>query len=100
MKTWPFNDPENVAVLTLSDIIDCKTHVLLALHYEEDSMWLFLDKRDVIHSTDTVEVSLKDVFELDPSVGELADLPCGWGAQRDAADQPWQRVEIEPRENE
>jgi hypothetical protein len=99
MKPWPFADPENVAVLTLRDITEGKTHVLLVRHEEENGGWLFVDARDTIHSADTVMVSLKHVFELDPSVGELADLPCGWGAWRDAPDQPWQRAAMGPVEN-
>jgi hypothetical protein len=99
MKSWPFTDPENVAVLTLSDIVDGKTRIMRVLR-DEKYGWLFVDERDVINRADTVDVSLKDVFELDPSVGELADLPCGWAAWRDAANQPWQRVDSRPEENE
>jgi hypothetical protein len=98
MKTWPFTDAENVAVLILSDILERKTRILLVSH--EDGGWLFLNGRDVINRADVVEVSLKDVFELDPSVGELADLPCGWRAWRGAVDQAWRRVELRPEENE
>lgn len=100
MKSWPFADPENVAVLTLRDITDGKSLILLVTHDEEDGMWQFLDGRDNPDPDDGVLVCLKHVFGLDPSIGELADLPCGWQAWRNAVDQPWQREEMGPEENE
>lgn len=100
MKSWPFADPENVAILTLRDITEGKTLILFVTHDEEDGMWQFLDGRDNPDPTDAVLVCLMHVFGLDPSVGELADLPCGWRAWRDAPNQPWQREEMEPGETE
>jgi hypothetical protein len=34
MTPWPFADPENVAVITLRDIMDGKTRILLVTHDE------------------------------------------------------------------
>lgn len=39
-------------------------------------------------------VGLDCAYDLDPSIGELADLPLGWWAWRASPDAPWQR---EPR---
>ncbi len=100
MNPWPFADPENVSVIALRDITDGKTVILLVSHDEEDGMWQFLDGRDNPDPDEAILVCLKHVFELDPSVGELADLPCGWRAWRDSADRPWQREEMGPGENE
>lgn len=41
-------------------------------------------------------MSLKSVYELDPSIGELADLPYGWKAHRAGRGQPWERVKDHP----
>ena len=99
MKTWPFADQENVVVLTLRDITDGKTRIKLVTHDEDDGMWQFLDGRDNPDESDAAVVSLKEIYELDPSVGELADLSCGWRAWRDAPDQPWQREAKGKEEN-
>jgi len=37
------------------------------------------------------EIGACHVYRIDPSGGELADLPLGWQAWRSAAGQPWQR---------
>jgi hypothetical protein len=100
MSPWPFADPENVAAISLRDIVDGKAPILLVAHDEEDGMWQFLDGRDNPDPADGVVVCLKHVFGLDPSVGELADLPYGWRAWRDAPDQPWQREEMGSEGNE
>jgi hypothetical protein len=100
MKPWPFADPENVAALTLSDVVDGRTRILLVTHDVEDGMWQFLDGRQNPAPGDCVLVSLRHVFGLDPSVGELADLPCGGRAWRGSPDQSWQREEMGPGENE
>jgi hypothetical protein len=100
MKHWPFADPENVAVITLRDITDGKTRILLVTHDEDDGMWQFLDGRANPDPDGASLVSLRYIYELDPSVGELADLPCGWRAWRNAPNQPWQREAMRPEENE
>ncbi len=100
MKPWPFVDPENVAVITLRDITDGKARILWVTHDEEDGMWQFLDGRENPDPSDAAVVSLKHVYGLDPSVGELADLPYGWRAWRSAPDQPWQREAKRVEENQ
>jgi hypothetical protein len=89
MKPRPFADPENIGVITLRDITEGKTRILFVTHDAEDGMWQFLAGRDNPDPTDAALVCLRHVYELDPSVGELADLPYGWRAWRDAADQSW-----------
>ena len=100
MNPWPFADPENVVALTMRDVMEGKTRIVLVTHDEDDGMWQFLDGRDNPAPADAVLVCLRHVFQLDPSVGELADLPYGWQAWREAPDQPWQREEMGPAENE
>jgi hypothetical protein len=36
-------------------------------------------------------LTLEEVFEHDPSIGQLADLPLGWQAKRVTGDHPWMR---------
>ena len=40
-------------------------------------MWQFLCGKE--HTTDDARiVSLEEVYALDPSIGEVADMPCGF----------------------
>ena len=38
---------------------------------------------------DAMMVSLEEVYELDPAIGELADLPPGWRAVRESRGGEW-----------
>ncbi len=38
MKPWPFDDPENVATLTLREVMNRKSPILLVTHDEDDGM--------------------------------------------------------------
>lgn len=100
MKHWPFTELENAAVITLRDITDGKTRILLVTHDKDDNMWQFLDGRDNPAPSDAALVCLRHIYELDPGIGELADLPCGWRAWRDTPDQPWQHEVMAPEDNE
>jgi hypothetical protein len=35
---------------------------------------------------------LEEIVEHDPTVCDLADLPCGWCAEREAIGSPWKRA--------
>jgi hypothetical protein len=51
-------------------------------------MWQFLCGRE--HETEDARlVSLESIFEIDNSVGELADMPCGHQAERDTKSSIW-----------
>jgi hypothetical protein len=97
-KHWPFADPENLATFTLRDIVEGKRPILLVTHDAEDGCWQFLDGRDNPSPADAFLICLKTAYKLDQSVGELADLPLGWRAWRQAPGEPWQREEMEPEE--
>ncbi|WP_179232776.1 hypothetical protein [Paenibacillus rigui] len=43
VPTWPFEDPENVAVITTQIIMTKERPVLFVSHDEEDGMWQFLE---------------------------------------------------------
>ncbi|MFL5340980.1 MAG: hypothetical protein ACJ8F7_12605 [Gemmataceae bacterium] len=90
MEAWPFAEPENVAVMTVRQITHGGQPILLVSHDADDGMWQFLSGGPV-EVADAMVVGLREIYELDPSVAELADLPLGWQALRSAARQPWQR---------
>jgi hypothetical protein len=94
-KRWPFADPKSVVAFTLRDVVEGKRPILLVTHDEEDGCWQFLDGRDSPDPADALVVGLEEVYKLDRSIGELADLPLGWQAWRDAPGEPWQWEEME-----
>jgi hypothetical protein len=90
MHEWPFADPENVAVMTARQVTHGGQPILYVSHDEEDGMWQFLTGGPV-DMADAMVVGLREVYDMDPSVGELADLPLGWIARRAAVGRPWRR---------
>jgi hypothetical protein len=92
---WPFDDPPNVATISLRDIMERRRPILLVTHDADDGMWQFLDGRDAPDPADGVVLSLDCVLGLDPTIAELADLPVGWRAWRGDVNQPWQREPVE-----
>ncbi len=90
MTSWPFSDAENVATFTTSHVIE-GAPILRVYREWEDGSWQFMSK----HGADLAEakiVCLKEIFQIDPSIGVLADLPCGWMAFRVSRDKPWIRT--------
>lgn len=89
-RTWPFDQPENCAVLATRQVMLEGAPVLLVSHDEDDHGWQFLSGEDC-RSTDLVLVLLKNVVSKDASILEVADLPPGWQARRTAKGAPWVR---------
>lgn len=89
---WPFDQPENCAVISLRQIILEGAPILSASHDAGDHGWQFLDNSNSEES-DVMVVSLSQVVALDPSLIQLADLPPGWRAWRESKDAQWTREE-------
>jgi hypothetical protein len=90
MAEWPFDEPENVATMTVRQVTHGGQPILMVSHDADDGMWQFLTGGPV-EMADAMIVSLREVFTIDPSIGELADLPLGWTAERSSPGQPWRR---------
>ena len=85
---FPFSEPENTAVITCCHIIDNGADILYVSHDAEDGMWQFLCGRT--HTQEQARVvSLNEIFALDNTVSELADMPCGYIAQRKSKHSKW-----------
>jgi hypothetical protein len=93
-ENWRFTDPENVAVITLKQIISDGQPILHVTHEIEDGGWQFLGWGDA-KPEDAKVVALRTIVRLDPSVQEVADLPLGWHAWRKGPNEPWQRGKME-----
>ena len=86
---WPFADPPDTAIFTVGAVLSGAA-ILYVQHDEEDGAWQFLDGSDVSY-TEARVVPLVEIVGLDPSVADVADLPLGWQATRDAPHQAWVR---------
>jgi len=87
---WPFDDPKNVAVFTVRQIMLDGRPILMVVHHSEDGSWEFLTG-DALSLDDLLLVSLRSVVEKDSTIRDLADLPLGWRAVRESPDSPWVR---------
>ena len=85
---WPFAEPKNVAVLTTRSVVEVTAPILHVTHDEDDGMWQFHSSHDVSPEQAMI-VALSEVFSLDPSIAELANLPLGAKADRESSAKPW-----------
>lgn len=85
---FPFYDAPNTAAIICCHVINDGKPILFVSHDEDDGMWQFLCEKT--HETDDAKlVSLKYVFDLDNTVGDLADMPCGCYATRGTQKDSW-----------
>lgn len=87
---WPFQDPPNVAVVTLKPIVSRERPILFVSHDADDGGWQFLGWDEADEAEASV-VSLATMLRIDPSIAALANLPPGWVAWRTSPSDPWQR---------
>lgn len=85
---FPFKEAPNTACLVCKHVLDKEKTILYVSHDEDDGMWQFMCGDQ--HKEDDAEiVSLYSVFMLDQSIGELADMPCGYYAERQLEEGNW-----------
>ena len=85
---YPFAESMDTACIICKHIINGERPILFVSHDEDDGMWQFLCNGS--HGTkDAKLAALGEVFEFDFSIGELAEMPCGYYATRDKVDCDW-----------
>ena len=88
LENFPFDDAPNTAVITCCHVLNGSLPILHVSHDLEDGMWQFLCGS----SHDEPEariVSLYSIYMHDPSVARLANMPCGYTADRDRVTDDW-----------
>lgn len=76
---FPFADSPNTATFTCCHVLNGERPILYVSH-DEDGYWQFLC--GCVHSEDEARiVSLYDIMEINPSVGDLAQLDYGYCAE-------------------
>jgi len=83
--------PGDIA-LTSRQVLQDGWPILLVTHDADDGAWQFVNGHGDTEDTDSaMAVAVETVFEVDPTIAGLADLPLGWRAWRDSPDHPWRR---------
>ncbi len=90
---WPFADPPNVAAFTSRHILSGQDWIYYVSHDADDGAWQFHPQSGPTTEADAAVAALKTMLELEPALAEIADLPLGWCAWREARGAVWQRAE-------
>jgi hypothetical protein len=98
-KDWPFDQAPNVAAITSKHIIRQGCPILLVTHYADDESWGFQSGKPV-GIEDAQVVGMGSIFQLDPTLSQIADLPPGWSAEREFVGGEWKRYKQTWEENE
>ena len=82
---FPFVNTRDTACIICNHIVNWKSPILFVSHDEDDGMWQFLCGGS--HGVEDAKVvALGEVFDLDPSIEKVAEMPCGYCATRDKID--------------
>ncbi len=93
-SNWPFDQARDCAALTTVNVIERNLPILQVTHYTDDHSWAFL-RGTTNEASDARVIGMEEALELDPSLAEIADLPPGWSAWREAIGEPWHRARSE-----
>ena len=63
--------------------------ILYACHDDDDGMWQFLCGKSYHETEDAMLVALDEIYKYDKSVAAIADLPYGYGAEREDDKSKW-----------
>ena len=83
-----------LAMLTTVNVLDRGHPILLVSHDEDDCGWQMLCGT-TNHDDDARVVSLRSLYDRDPSLADLADLPMGWYAWRETLGETWRRAPLQ-----
>ena len=85
---WPFPLPKNMAVLIERAVMERRRAIAYVYRDMDDEGLQFVSAGEKTEA-DAMMVSLEEVYELDPTISQLADLPPGWRAVRERPGQEW-----------
>ena len=95
---WPFENAENTAAYSCEHVVDRGLPILFVVH-DHDGDWQFLCGGDHTEGSPKI-LCFGCVLERDPSLWTLADLPVGWGAEREDPHGKWNREARPPPEED
>lgn len=87
-EKWPFEDPPNFIVLTTADVAFEGSDILYVYHNSDDGIWQFHSHLNP-SANEAVVAGLKEIYDIDNSISELANLPLGYFAYRQSKEENW-----------
>lgn len=93
---FPFDDAPNTVAITCCHIMNDNMPILHISHDSDDGMWQFLCGNPHDTSEGRI-VSLHKIYTHDPTVAQLADMPCGYSADRQDITAAWRIRKSRPR---
>jgi hypothetical protein len=99
LSDWKFPDGPHTRAFLSKMVTDGDEAVTYVSHDLSDGAWQFLGNSMSDGGGPVIEC-LHHPIDRDPTLNELADLPLGWYAEREAVGAPWIRREHEPDEVE
>jgi Domain of unknown function (DUF4262) len=91
-SSWPFHEGKNRACFTTRRVLDGLP--ILFVSHDQDGDWQFLCGT-TNELKDGALVCLGEMLGTDGTLGEVAELPEGWRAERLKFGEPWVRSRIE-----
>jgi hypothetical protein len=95
-----FPGPDNQVSYTCSHVLEEGHPILRVSHDEDDGAWQFLCGGLHEDAAQCRIVCLGCMVRREPTLVELAGLPAGWGADRQAVGAAWERTANEPTVDE
>jgi len=87
-ETFLFQEKRHTAAITCCHVMKNNQAIRYASHDEDDGMWQFLCWGP--HELDEVMlVSLYEIYQHDPSIATVANLPFGYEAERKDKHSEW-----------
>jgi len=99
LSDWKFSDPPHTVVYLSKAVHTGSEPVTYVSHDIEDGAWQFLGD-SMTGGEDPVISCFHHPIDNDRSLGELADLPLGWYAERSGPGEAWVRHRHEPEEED
>jgi hypothetical protein len=88
-----FGFSKEVVVLTTSKASEGSAVIVRVVHFKDGS-WLFSNMQQGKHG-DVIGVKVGSLVSIDTTLNQLADLPLGWSATREASNGVWVRAKIQ-----
>lgn len=96
-ETWPFSVPVNSVAFCQKSIRN--GHAILTVVHDHDGDWQFLHG-DIAEGEEPAILCLGCVFQMDPSISDVADIPPGSRATREMPGADWELEEYDESEEE
>ena len=85
---FPFSDAKNTATFTCRHVVEESKPILYVSHDADDGYWQFLCGGNHTEK-DSMVAGLSEVYEIDKSISDVADLPYGYSAERKDKSSKW-----------